>query len=310
MMPMLRFFRHGGGDIAQFNGAGPTRADLAATILAYDDARGSPVEDAPHSGYQRMAAEGGVVIMDAGRPPPPEFSREAHAGCLSFEFSSGVDPIVVNCGSPRSGRKDWEDAARSTAAHSTATLGDVSSCRFLGSDRLRRLMGTPIVAGPTTVPVRRERTADGVKVVASHDGYVARFGIVHERALALAADGSRLEGEDVFRPAGGPSREDVKVALRFHLHPAVRVSVRQDGEGALLAPPGGAGWVFSAPGFLVAVEESVYLSGAHGPRRTEQIAIYATARGAPKIAWSFERLASEPVRPRMPVAPDFGPLPL
>ena len=43
MMPMLRFFRHGDGTFAHFNGMGPTLPDLLATILAYDDARGAPL---------------------------------------------------------------------------------------------------------------------------------------------------------------------------------------------------------------------------------------------------------------------------
>ena len=51
MMPMLRFFRHADGHFAQFNGMGPTPIDLLATVLAYDDARGTPVSNAPHSGY-------------------------------------------------------------------------------------------------------------------------------------------------------------------------------------------------------------------------------------------------------------------
>ena len=58
MMPMLRFFRHGDGSFALFNGMGPTPPDLLATILAYDDARGAPVANAPHSGYQRVEAGG------------------------------------------------------------------------------------------------------------------------------------------------------------------------------------------------------------------------------------------------------------
>ncbi|MBV9556931.1 MAG: heparinase, partial [Pseudolabrys sp.] len=37
MMPMLRFFRHGDGHFALFNGMGPTPTDLLTTILAYDD---------------------------------------------------------------------------------------------------------------------------------------------------------------------------------------------------------------------------------------------------------------------------------
>src|SRR6185369_3911230 len=37
MMPMLRFFRHGDGNFALFNGMSGTPSDLLATLLAYDD---------------------------------------------------------------------------------------------------------------------------------------------------------------------------------------------------------------------------------------------------------------------------------
>ena len=38
--------------------------------------------------------------METGQPPPFAMSQEAHAGCLSFELSSGLQRIVVNCGLP------------------------------------------------------------------------------------------------------------------------------------------------------------------------------------------------------------------
>ena len=70
MMPMLRFFRHGDGNFALFNGMGPTDADHLATILAYDDARGEPFANAPHSGYQRVVSNDMTLIVDTGTPPP------------------------------------------------------------------------------------------------------------------------------------------------------------------------------------------------------------------------------------------------
>src|SRR6266404_8281266 len=88
MMPMLRFFRHGDGNFALFNGMGPTRTELVSTVLAYDDARGVPVANAPHSGYQRVQAADALLIVDAGPPPPLAISGEAHAGCLAFELSA------------------------------------------------------------------------------------------------------------------------------------------------------------------------------------------------------------------------------
>jgi uncharacterized heparinase superfamily protein len=307
MIPMLRFFRHPDGEFAQFNGAGPTPNDLVATVFAQDDARGEPVEDASHSGYQRLLGGEAFAIIDVGPPPPGALSGEAHAGCLSFEFSAESDRIVVNCGAPRFGRADWASAARATAAHSTVTIGDTSSCQFAPA-WLHRLIGAPVVQGPRAVTARRERNDDGVRVVASHDGYAPRFNIIHERSLTLSSDGRKLSGEDVFRAPEPPRRreQDAPLSLRFHLHPAVKASARQDGQGVLLALPGGGAWSFSAPGFAVTLAESVFLSGHTGPRRAEQIVIETRLQAARRIAWSFEAL-DEP-RPRGRRAPQAASL--
>ncbi|MBI3436552.1 MAG: heparinase II/III family protein, partial [Proteobacteria bacterium] len=195
MMPMLRFFRHGDGNFALFNGMGPTPPDLLATILAYDDAGGTPVASATHGGYQRLEAGDCVVLMDTGRPPPLALSAEAHAGCLAFELSVRHQRVVVNCGLPATSRENWRQLARATAAHSTVTFNDASSCR-LGTSRVyRRLLGVPIVAGPRRVPVAREDRDGAVVVRASHDGYAERFNALHQRTLLLHAGGVRLDGE-------------------------------------------------------------------------------------------------------------------
>ena len=130
MMPMLRFFRHADGNFAQFNGMGPTPIDLLATVLAYDDARGTPVSNAPHSGYQRIDAGNSALLMDTGKPPPLAVSQEAHAGCLSFELSWKQHRLVINCGLPAVNRENWRQVARATPAHATVTVNDMSSCRF------------------------------------------------------------------------------------------------------------------------------------------------------------------------------------
>src|SRR5436190_927170 len=188
MMPMLRFFRHGDGTFALFNGMGPTRTEVIATVLAYDDARGAPVANAPHSGYQRVQAADSLLIVDAGPPPPLAISGEAHAGCLAFELSARNHRIVVNCGLPATSRDTWRHVARATAAHSTVTFNDTSSCRFLTSESLKNLLGAPILAGPADVQVSRQER-DGVILRLSHDGYLDRFGVVHHRSLRLSADG-------------------------------------------------------------------------------------------------------------------------
>src|SRR5690606_12616678 len=62
---------------------------------------------------------------------PLLLSGEAGAGCLSFEFSSGPQRIVVNCGTPRVATDAVLQASRSTVAHSTASINDASSCQIV-----------------------------------------------------------------------------------------------------------------------------------------------------------------------------------
>jgi uncharacterized heparinase superfamily protein len=290
MMPMLRFFRHADGNFAQFNGMGPTPVDLLATVLAYDDARGAHVLNAPHSGYQRIDAGDAALVMDTGRPPPPAASQEAHAGCLSFELCWRQSRIVVNCGLPAINRENWRQVARATAAHSTAAFNDRSSCRFLETGSLRRLLfGVPVVAGPHAIDIERG-IQDGEWLRATHDGYAAEFGVIHSRAVRLSPDGSIFDGEDAFAPSDDraiPARAADEYAIRFHLHPAVKVSRLADGYGALLLLPDKELWTFNTYGDPVQIEESVFLSGPDGPRRTAQIVIYGHAREKTKVRWCF-----------------------
>jgi uncharacterized heparinase superfamily protein len=293
MMPMLRFFRHGDGNFALFNGMGPTSPELLATILAYDDARGEPVANAPHSGYQRIQAGNTVMLMDTGVPPPLSASGDAHAGCLSFELSARSQRIVVNCGLPIAGKDNWRQVARATAAHSTVTFNDASSCQFLESGMFRRMFGSPIVAGPTSVPVTREtRGDDTIMLRTSHDGYAGRYGIVHHRILQVAADGSKIDGEDLFMPPDDrllPNNALDAFALRFHLHPGVKATPLTDGHGAMLILPNKEVWNFSAHEDRLEIEESVFLGGLEGPRRTVQIVIVGQARKVGRVAWTLSQ---------------------
>ena len=300
MMPMLRFFRHGDGNFALFNGMGPTRSDLVSTVLAYDDARGMPVANAPHSGYQRVQVGDALLIVDTGPPPPLPLSYEAHAGCLSFELSSKNHRIVVNCGLPATSRETWRHVARASAAHSTVVFNDTSSCRFLTSESLKPLLGAPILSGPSDVQVSRQERDNGVMLRLSHDGYASRYGVVHQRTLRLASDGRRLDGEDVFAPAHGdslPPRRGDHFAVRFHLHPLVKASRHTDGHGVMLVLPSKEVWTFDAYDERVELEESVYLAGPDGPRRSVQIVIYGQARAVPRVHWTLSHQdAQEPVR--------------
>jgi uncharacterized heparinase superfamily protein len=285
----LRFFRHGDGNFAQFNGMGPTPVDLLATVLAYDDARGTPVSNAPHSGYQRIDAGQTAFLMDTGRPPPVVLSQEAHAGCLSFELSWKQHRLVINCGLPAVNKENWRQVARATPAHSTVTINDRSSCRFLEATAVRRLLGgIPIISGPRDVRIERE--SGSVTLRASHDGYASDCGVIHTRSIRLSPDGRTLDGEDSFTPVGGnafPANAGDEFAIRFHLHPAIKASRLADGRGVILLLQDRELWTFATLADGVELEESVFLAGSDGPRRTVQIVIYGRVGQQAAARWSF-----------------------
>ncbi|MEJ8474847.1 heparinase II/III family protein [Roseibium algae] len=293
MMPMMRFFRHGDGALAHFNGMGSTPNDLVATIMAYDDARGAPPLNVPHTGYQRLGGGASVVIMDTGKPPPLSVGVDAHAGCLSFEFSSGLHRIVVNCGVSGRSNEMWRRVSRSTAAHSTAVVEDTSSCRFLNEKPFGRWLGTPIVSGPNTVLVQRDDDdAMGVRVAASHDGYKAQFGLIHTRDMRLSADGTVLDGIDSLSEDARGTERGEEYAIRFHLHPSIKASMLHSGTAVLLMCRDGEAWEFDAPGSELVLEESIYLSDVYGHRKTMQIALYGRIRESQSAAWQFRRTAT------------------
>ncbi len=292
MLPALRFFRHQDGALARFNGMGATIQDRIAAILRHDDIGGRPLLHAPHSGYERLAIGTTTVIADTGAAPPAEVSQDAHAGCLSFELSSGRNHYIVNCGVDAYGPDDLRPLGRATAAHSTATLNDTSSARFSHSARINGLLRSPLVAGPRAVRSTRLDAADSHGFVASHDGYVARFGLIHERELHLSEGGNLLTGIDRFYRAGGePPRDNGRdmVALRFHIHPDIQV--HRDGDNRFVLAAGGAdSWSFACDPVAAAIEESIFFAGLAGPRRSSQIVANFKASATPEVGWRLERL--------------------
>ncbi len=290
MIPMLRLFRHSDGAIALFNGMGPTAQDELSTVLAYDDARAQPLMNAIATGYQRMEAGETIVICETGRAPVAEFSSQAHAGALSFEMSSAGERIVVNCGASPQTSGPLRQASRFTAAHSTLVLNDVSSCTFAGNGGMDALLEGLILSGPAKVPVQRREGGGAIEISASHDGYGLNPGLIHERIFRLGSDGSRLEGFDRIAaagPAGDPGNVDF--AIRFHLHPQIRIDSIDDGSAALLVTPGGQQWIFHASGFPVNIEESVFFASPEGTRATVQIVLAGTAKAGDGIDWVLMR---------------------
>ncbi|MBV8391726.1 MAG: heparinase II/III family protein, partial [Alphaproteobacteria bacterium] len=285
LAPMLRFFRHGDGGLALFNGSwegGRTLIDLA---LARSGSTDSAPAMALTSGFQRLTAGPSLVIADAGSPPGRGMDGEAHAGTLSFEMSAAHERLIVNCGIYPGAPIEWRHFMRFTAAHSTAVINDTNSSEITSNGKLEYRAGN--------VVVDRAEDQGAQWLDMSHDGYRSLYGIIHRRRLWLSADGGDLRGEDMFSgPEGKPvTVPDKRFIIRFHLHPAVKATLAQSGQAVLMRLPSGRGWRLRASGAGVGLAESIYLGEEGRQRRTEQIVLVGQvpAEGV-SIKWALTRM--------------------
>lgn len=78
-------------------------------------------------------------------------------------------------------------------------------------------------------------------------------------------------------------------AIRFHIHPAVRVSLAQDGATVFLRQADGIGWRMRVGGARMDLAESVYFGGGEA-RRTQQIVLSGRTGATPTmVKWALRR---------------------
>lgn len=280
MTPALKLFRHGDGGLALFNGSFEASSLEIEAILTHSKTRGRVSRRLAHAGYERLLAGRSLLLVDVGTPPLAPFDKTAHAGLLSFEFSTGRERLIVNCGALLNASPDWHQAMAATAAHSTLTLANTNACEIRPEGGLGHR--------PSRVSVQRYEQEGIQYVEAAHNGYEERFQVTHHRLLSLTAGGDEMQGRDVL--AGPPGRD---FTIRWHLHPTVKASLAHGGQTALLRLPSGSGWRLKvAPGLAgstLGLEPGIYVGDAV-PRRSLQIRISGRTQEDPTVInWLLTR---------------------
>ncbi len=291
MLKHLRSMTIGPGTLARFNGVGAARVEAVATVLAVEAVASQPETQAPGpSGYARVQRGDTVIIIDCGRPPGLLNSGLAHAGALSFEMAHAGAELIVNGGAPGPGHRRSAPDARATASHSTLVVDEQSSARLVRSKWLDRLLGGPALAGPDSVSASLLEVDGDARLVAQHDGYLARFGLIHERRLNLHKSGCVLDGVDMLRPPHGTLRlaRDVPLAVHFHLPVGARWRV-EDSGAISISPADGSSWRITVAGARCAVETATNYAMSQGPTPSRQVVARASTPGETTIAWRLER---------------------
>ncbi len=291
-MPMLRFLRLGRG-LVRFNGTDGCQLDALASVLAQDPGTGEDDFDEPgpgfRSGYARLAAGETVVVADVGKAPPAQFGALAHAGILSFEMAVGGELVIVNCGAPALGPRG---AARGTSSHSTLELGDRSSATLAEAAALVRVAGGPPLVGHGRVVAGGGNDPNGAAILdAWHEGYLENLGLVHTRRLALAADGTALDGVDRLsgpRDSTVRLRTDQPFAIRFHLATNVMIAGGPWADAVDLVLANGQRWRLDVTGAMLSLDPSRRY-GSSGISEGLQVVLRGTTFGESEVRWRLHR---------------------
>ncbi len=290
MFTALRFFRHSDGELALFNGVGAVLPDRLSSLLRHDDTGTAAPLHLPQTGFERLMMGGTIIIADTGKVPLARENVTAHAGTLAFEMSSGRHRYIVNAGVDTLGPDAFQQISRQTVAHSTLSLDDVSSSAFTGNERLKRLMGSALVRGPSSVSVTRKDVPGAQGFIAAHNGYGPQFGFIHEREITLSSDGSIITGVDRLLPSSSRGRKgrDAKVAVRFHLHPDIHVLVNGAGQLMLMADSDDS-WAFASEGVTPKLIETFFFAKVSGPQKSKAITLEFSSAERAEVKWTLSR---------------------
>ncbi|HET9811118.1 MAG TPA: heparinase II/III family protein [Sphingomicrobium sp.] len=277
----------GDGGLSSWQGGNPEESARLTAIIEGCGLRARPLRQPRGWGFHRLSALGTIVVVDAAPPPPAKAAPSGCASTLAFELSDGAQRLVINCGGPAPLPTEMPaglvEGLRTTAAHSAVTVADTNSTAILSDGSLGK--------GVSDVLVDRIEDNDSSRIVASHDGYMRGFGLLHRRILTLGNDGKELRGSDELVPKSRRKAKDgTPFAVRFHLAAGIEPTVTADGMGAILRSPGAPPWNFRSRGSAISVEESLSVDGHGVPHRTTQLVINGEAASAgAEVHWQFRR---------------------
>ena len=247
MSSVLNFFRIGEGNLAIFNKYEFISKNKINNVLKKVGHKYRLPKVSECNGFKRVSKNKLTFIMDCGKPT----KEQTQAGSLSFEFSHFSEKVVVNCGSPFINNKHWNDAMRSTAAHSTLNINEINSSDiFFNKDTTSRI---------ANVFSEQFEKNDSVWINSYHDGYKRLFGITHVRSIHIDLNNLIIRGEDSFRHQQNNIHSKSKYFLRFHIHPSIKLNVTASRRKVVLKLKNNYGWEFICSEPLIEIEDGIYL---------------------------------------------------
>jgi uncharacterized heparinase superfamily protein len=126
------------------------------------------------------------------------------------------------------------------------------------------------------------------KISASHDGYLQKFGCIHEREIEFYPEQNKFVGFDKILKED--INKKIKFDIRFHLHPNTKVMKTQDNKSILIELEG-EGWRFSCDKFDINIDNGLYFGNKNSYKQNQNIFVSGINDEAEKIIkWEITKL--------------------
>ncbi len=283
----FKFLRFSNGDLPLFNGANQINTER---FYEYLESRGYEFENMENifCGYAKIKSKKIEIFMDANNPSSMLHSRNYQAGPLSFELSSNGEKFICNSGSAKNLGEELSYLSLSTAAHSTVTINDTSSCIFQKNKMIRKYFGNSLIEKHDIFKKEFKNDKEFIRCTIGHNGYEKRFKLLHERQITLFKNKSHVEGIDNLK-CKNLENKNLTYSVRFHIHPDIRIT-KTMGNDILLSSNNGEGWIFRSPQIPTKVEKNLYFGNPNNIKESSFILLEGNIENEnTNIIWHLEK---------------------
>ena len=202
-------------------------------------------------GYAILRNKNIILSVDLGPSPQKKFSNDYQSGTLSFEIFFKNCKLISNCGYFQNYKHQLNPISKSTATHSTLVLDNRSSCKMKkDTDGIFKVDEELKILKKSVISEKKYWNITG-----SHDGYLKKYGVIHERNIQFFVEKNRFIGKDKLIKKRNFKSSNFEI--RFHFQPGTKISKTQD-EKSVLIELENSGWKFSCEDYKIDVESGLY----------------------------------------------------
>ena len=236
------------------------------------------------AGYAILKNKKIILAMDIGPSPINTHSNNYQSGALSFEIISSGKKLISNSGYFANKQNKLNKLSKSTALQSTLIIEDYSSCSFKSGE----ISGYVIDQGLKIINKNVIFEDNYWKISASHDGYLKKFGSIHNREIEFYPEQTKFVGTDkIIR---NNKDKNVKFDIRFHLDPGSKVMKTQDNKSILIELED-EGWKFSCDKFDISIDNGLYFGNKNSYKENHNIFISGITHETEEIIrWEITKL--------------------